>query len=215
MKIPSRIMRMCPIGTRASNAANSCLRRYARIATANAKGSSAMAEVLTTTAPTGTRPAIKSRFLSHGTLSSRDLEASRRFYEEFLGLEVVRTSPVSLMIRLGGKHVYAVVYTKKKEPMARIYHNGLDVDTDAEVDDAWQACHAQAEKWGLHDIDKPSARHGTYSFLFWDADDNAWEILSNPKGGYTWIFEQGDLAGRGHFERGFRHQRPDAKKGAA
>ena len=158
--------------------------------------------------------AIRSRFISHGTLGSKDLEASRRFYEEFLGLEVVRTSPVSLMVRLGGNHVYAVVYTKRKERMDRLYHNGLDVDTDAEVDEAWRLCHAQAEKWGLHEISKPSARHGTYSFLFWDADDNAWEILSNPKDGYTWIFEQGNLEGRGHFERGFRHKRPDAKKAA-
>ncbi len=170
-----------------------------------------MAEVLTTTAPTGTRPAIKSRFLSHGTLSSRDLEASRRFYEEFLGLEVVRTSPVSLMIRLGGKHVYAVVQDKKKkEPMDRLYHNGVDVETDADVDEAWRLCHEQAGKWGLHRITKPVPVHGTYSFHFWDADDNAWEILSNPEGGYTWIFEQGNLAGKGHFERGFRHKRPDA-----
>jgi hypothetical protein len=46
--------------------------------------------------------------------------------------------------------------------------------------------------------------------MFWDGDDNAWEILSNPKGGYTWIFDKGDLSGRGHFERGFRHKRPDA-----
>jgi len=161
------------------------------------------------------RSVLKTKFISHGTLGSKDLEATRRFYEEFLGLEVVRTSPVSLMIRLGGNHVYAVVYTKKKERMPRVYHNGLDVDSDAEVDDAWRACTEQAEKWGLHDIDKPSARHGTYSFLFWDADDNAWEILSNPKGGYTWIFEQGDLEGRGHFERGFRHKRPDAKKETA
>ncbi|HYA45954.1 MAG TPA: VOC family protein [Burkholderiales bacterium] len=53
------------------------------------------------------RPAIKSQFLSHGTLSSKNLEASRRSYEEFLGLEAVRTSPVSLMVRLGGHHVYA------------------------------------------------------------------------------------------------------------
>jgi hypothetical protein len=116
------------------------------------------------------------------------------------------------MVRLGGNHVYAVVFSKKKQRMDRLYHNGLDVETDAEVDEAWRLCTEQAEKWGLHDISKPSARHGTYSFLFWDADENAWEILSNPKGGYTWIFERGDLEGRGHFERGFRHKRPDAKK---
>jgi catechol 2,3-dioxygenase-like lactoylglutathione lyase family enzyme len=153
---------------------------------------------------------LKTRFLSHGTLGSKDLEATRRFYEEFLGLEVVRTSHVSLMIRLGGNHVYAVVLTKNKEPMPRCYHNGLDVHTDAEVDEAWRLCTEHAEKWGLHDIQKPSERHGTYSFLFWDGDDNAWEILSNPSGGYTWIFEQGDLEGRGHFEKGFRQKRPDA-----
>ena len=155
-------------------------------------------------------PVLKTRFLSHGTLGSKDLEATRRFYEEFLGLEVVRTSPVSLMVRLGGNHVYAVVYSKNKGRMDRLYHNGLDVHSDADVDEAWRLCSEQAEKWGLHDITKPSARHGTYSFLFWDGDDNAWEILSNPKGGYTLIFEQGDLAGRGHFAPGFRHKRPDA-----
>jgi catechol 2,3-dioxygenase-like lactoylglutathione lyase family enzyme len=156
-------------------------------------------------------PAIRTRFISHGTLGSKDLDATRRFYEEFLGLEVVRTSPVSLMVRLGGQHVYAVVFTKKKERMPRIYHNGLDVATDAEVDEAWRRCTEEAAKWGLHEITKPIARHGTYSFLFWDADDNAWEVLSNPKGGYTWIFEQGDLGGKGHFDEAFLAARPGKK----
>jgi catechol 2,3-dioxygenase-like lactoylglutathione lyase family enzyme len=160
-------------------------------------------------------PAIRTRFISHGTLGSRDLDATRRFYEEFLGLEVVRTSPVSLMIRLGGQHVYAVVFTKKKERMPRIYHNGLDVETDAEVDEAWRRCNAEAAKWGLHEITRPIARHGTYSFLFWDADDNAWEILSNPQGGYTWIFEKGDLGGKGHFGKDFLASRPGRKSGAS
>ncbi len=86
---------------------------------------------------------LKTRFISHGTLGSKDLEATRRFYEEFLGLEVVRTSPVSLMIRLGGNHVYAVVHTRNKERMPRCYHNGLDVDTDADVDEAWRLCTEQ------------------------------------------------------------------------
>ena len=58
-------------------------------------------------------PALKPNFLSHGTLESRDLAFSRRFYEEFLGLEVVQTSPISLLIRLGGPNTIAVVYSKQ------------------------------------------------------------------------------------------------------
>jgi catechol-2,3-dioxygenase len=44
-------------------------------------------------------PALKTRFLSHGTLGSRDLERTRKLYTELLGLEVVRTSNTSLLIR--------------------------------------------------------------------------------------------------------------------
>ena len=102
--------------------------------------------------------ALKSRFISHGTLGSKDLERTREFYQQFLGLEVVRTSPVSLMVRLGGAHVYAVVLTKNKERMPRCYHNGIDVANEAEVDEAWRLCQAQASQWGLHDITKPLER---------------------------------------------------------
>src|SRR5947209_19504865 len=93
------------------------------------------------------RSVLKTKFISHGTLGSKDLEATRRFYEEFLGLEVVRTSPVSLMVRLGGNHVYAVVHPKTKERMPRCYHNGLDVHSDAEVDEAWPLSSEHGAKW--------------------------------------------------------------------
>ncbi len=106
------------------------------------------------------------------------------------------------IVRLLNENLQAVIDDPKAKQ--RLFELGADVDQ------AWRQCTEQAAKWGLHDITKPSERHGTYSFLFWDGDDNAWEILSNPKGGYTWIFEQGDLSGRGHFEKGFRHKRPDA-----
>ena len=152
---------------------------------------------------------IKSKFISHGTLGSKDLAESRKFYEEFLGLECVQTSKISMMIRLGGEHVYAVVLNKHLGEMPRINHNGIDVDSDRDVDEAHQAVLDGAEEWGLYDVTKPVAQHGTYSFHFKDRDGNAWEILSNPKGGYTWIFEQGDLAGKGHWERDFRKSRPD------
>ena len=62
-------------------------------------------------------PALKLNFLSHGTLESRDLAFSRRFYEEFLGLEIVQTSPISLLVRLGGPNTIAVVYTKHPHEM--------------------------------------------------------------------------------------------------
>ena len=161
-------------------------------------------------APSDVRPSIKPSFISHGTLGSRDLEATRKFYEEFLNLEVIRTSPISLMVRLGGPHVYAVVQTKEKDEMSRLYHNGLDVATDEDVDEAHRSVLAHAEKWGLHKVTKPVERHGTYSFHFWDLDDNCWEILSNPKDGYTWIFEQGDLEGKGHFDRAFRQKHKES-----
>jgi catechol 2,3-dioxygenase-like lactoylglutathione lyase family enzyme len=159
--------------------------------------------------PEFSEPAIPTRFLSHGTLGCRDLEKSRRFYEEFLGIETTQTSPISLMIRLGTEHVYAVVQIKNKEKMPRYYHNGLDVESVEDVDRAYETVVAQAGKWGLTDISRPVEQHGTYSFKFWDMDENCWEILSNPPRGYSWIFEQGDLEGRGHFESGFHKKRPD------
>ena len=78
---------------------------------------------------TAADPVLKLNFLSHGTLESKNLEKTRAFYTEFLGLEVVRTSPVSLLIRLGGPNTIAVVEQKRRtEEMPLLNHNGLDVD---------------------------------------------------------------------------------------
>ena len=149
-------------------------------------------------------PALKLNFLSHGTLESRDLAFSRRFFEEFLGLEVVQTSPISLLIRLGGPNTIAVVFSKQAREMNLLNHNGLDVRTQEEVDEAHRTVCAEAEKWRLKKITKPHLQHGTYSFFFWDCDDNCWEILTNPAGGYSWLFEQGDQEGKGHLDRNFK-----------
>lgn len=154
---------------------------------------------------TAADPALKLNFLSHGTLESRDLEKAREFYADFLGLEVVRTSPISLLIRLGGTNTIAVVEQRKREgrEMPLLNHNGLDVETQDEVDAAYETVVAQADRWGLHKISKPKLQHGTYSFFFWDMDENCWEILTNPPGGYSWLFEQGDQEGKGHLDRNF------------
>ena len=60
----------------------------------------------------------------------------------------------------------------------------------------------QAEKWGITNISNPELQHGTYSFFFKDRDKNWWEILTNPPGGYAWMFEQGgDFQGKGHQDK--------------
>jgi len=155
-------------------------------------------------------PRLKLAYLSHGTLESKDLERSRKFYAEFLGLEVVRTSPISLLIRLGGTNTIAVVQSSNKAEMTFLNHNGIDVATQPEVDEAHRIIEAEGAAWGVHKLTKPSLQHGTYSFYFWDCDDNAWEILSNPPGGYSWLFERGDQEGRGHLDKKFA--RPDSTK---
>jgi catechol 2,3-dioxygenase-like lactoylglutathione lyase family enzyme len=157
------------------------------------------------TSKTPVEAALKLRFLSHGTLECTDLAFTRRFYEEFLGFEVVKVSNISLWCRLGGQHIYVVVLVKpdKKTPMSFLNHNGIDVETEEEVDECHRIVLRDAEKWRLHTISKPSVQHGTYSFFFRDADDNCWEILANPEGGYTWMFERGEQEGIGHMSRSF------------
>ena len=152
----------------------------------------------------GKDPALKLNFLSHGTLESKNLERAREFYTDFLGLQVVRTSPISLLVRLGGPNTIAVVEQKKRDDsMPLLNHNGLDVESQEEVNAAYETVAASAEHWGLHKISKPKLQHGTYSFFFWDMDNNCWEILTNPLGGYSWLFERGDQEGKGHLDKSF------------
>jgi catechol 2,3-dioxygenase-like lactoylglutathione lyase family enzyme len=85
-----------------------------------------------------TEPLLKTVRLGHGTLECVDIVKTRRFYEEVLGLEVIQTSPLSLMIRKGTTHTYAVVETGKADKeMHMLNHNGLDVGSPEEVDAAY------------------------------------------------------------------------------
>ncbi len=136
-------------------------------------------------------PALKLKFLSHGTLEAVDLDKTRKFYMEFLGLDVVRTSPISLMIKLGGHNTIAVVKSKKSQVMPLLAHNGLDVGTREEVDQAYEIVMRDKDKWGITKVTKPVDQHGTRSFYFLDLDNNWWEILCNPEGGYSWMFNKG------------------------
>ncbi|WNG20358.1 VOC family protein [Cystobacter fuscus] len=158
-------------------------------------------------------PTLKLKFYSHATLECRDIQRTRKFFEEFLGFETVQMSDKSFWARLGGDQIIVLVQgpARTKEEMPFLNHNGLDVETEAAVDDAYALVKRDAEKWGLKKITKPVVQHGTYCFYFWDMDDNAWEILSNPPGGYSWGFARGDQEGAGHMSRTFK--RPESTLG--
>jgi hypothetical protein len=152
--------------------------------------------------------ALGLKFYSHATLECKDIIFTRLFFRDFLGFETVQMSTGAFWARLGGENVIVVVQGGGKGPgMPFLNHNGLDVSTDGQVDHAHARVLREAERWGLKKITKPKVIHGSYCFYFWDADDNAWEILSNPRGGYTWAFARGDQVGAGHMSKTF--ERPN------
>jgi len=146
-----------------------------------------------------TEPLLKTVRLGHGTLECVDIVRTRRFYEEVLGLDVIQTSPLSLMIRKGTNHTYAVVETGKADKeMHMLNHNGLDVCSSEEVDAAFELLQQVKDAYGIRKIQKPRQAHGDYAFFFCDLDGNWWEIVAVRPGGYATDFgeEDRDLTGR-------------------
>jgi catechol 2,3-dioxygenase-like lactoylglutathione lyase family enzyme len=139
---------------------------------------------------------LKPRFLSHGTVECHDLEAARRFYTAFLGLEVRQTSSRSLMLRLNSTTTIACVETRGTTSAGIYSHFGLDFDNRDEVDAAYQRACAEKDAYGVKKITRPVDQHGTYSFYVIDGDDNWWEILTNPPGGYSYVFDIDESAAK-------------------
>lgn len=136
---------------------------------------------------------LKPFVISHGTLESRNLHRSRKFYEEFLGLECVVHSPSSLVIRLGLKfYIVAVEVGDAMHPAEILHHWGLDVGSAEDVDAAYRHALTYQEQYGITEIKEPVMRHGIYSFYFRDLDGNWWEIEYYPGYLHDDLFDFGD-----------------------
>lgn len=141
---------------------------------------------------------LKPLRIGHGTLECADIRKTRRFYEEVLGLECLQTSLRGMMIRLGTDQVYAVVETGRADAeMNRLNHNGLDVGSPEEVDEAYEALLKVQDEYGIKKILRPASIHGDHCFYFCDLDGNWWEIVHVRKGGYAEDFadEDRDITG--------------------
>jgi catechol 2,3-dioxygenase-like lactoylglutathione lyase family enzyme len=144
------------------------------------------------------KPLIDIELISHGTLTSLDLQVSRRFYEEVLGFEIIQHSTATMLARKGTAHTYVIVETGQPSTMSMLDHNGLDVESREAVDEAYETLMRVKDEYGIKRIKKPVDQHGAYAFYFADPDGNWWEILSGFGGGYDVLFDypQYDLTGR-------------------
>jgi len=132
--------------------------------------------------------------LSHGTLEMIDLKESKRFYKEFLGLEVVQHRPFALNIRKGGSWVIVCLEAGDKvRPLGVRNHWGLDVGSREAVDRAFEMAHKYKEKYGIRKIMRIRDEDRSYGFYFQDRDYNWWEIEHVEDDKYNKRFEHGDF----------------------
>lgn len=143
------------------------------------------------------RSIVQPYCLSHGTLECADLDASRRFYEEFLGLEVVRHAITAMSIRLGMRfHIVCVGVGAQIHEKHVLSHWGVDVDSRAAVDAAHAAARTHQADYGIRKVLDVQFMHGVYSFYLQDLDMNWWEIQHYENGFlHDDYFEFGDRFG--------------------
>jgi predicted lactoylglutathione lyase len=130
-----------------------------------------------TATPKARTSVIQPYCISHGTLEVFSLKASRRFYEEFLGLECVRHGKPAMVIRLGMRfHVVCVEVGDQVHPCSVLNHWGVDVSSRAEVDQAHAKALEHQQTYGIRQVLPQQDMHGVYSFYLEDLDHNWWEI---------------------------------------
>ncbi|WP_449472637.1 VOC family protein [Sphingobium chungangianum] len=131
---------------------------------------------------------VKPLRLARGTSVTTDMAKTRRFHEEFLGLECVEYAPGAMLTRDFGEKPggrldggdYWVLDTRLvdriEQPQCAWNHWGIDVGTPAEVDEAHRVANEQKDYYGLDVIEEVRNQHGSYSFYFSDVMGNWWEV---------------------------------------
>ena len=134
-------------------------------------------------------------FLSHGHATLKDVEETVRFYREFLGLDVVKTSPRTLVARLGSNTAIVGVtlgekgLAKADRPWLENAHFGFDFATSDEVREARELTLSHQDSFNILNVGDLVEDDEGLSFMLLDQDGNYWQILENPIGGYSRYFE--------------------------
>src|SRR4051812_22226085 len=136
---------------------------------------------------------VKPYVMSHGTMECYSLKESRKFYEEFLGMECVRHAKPAMAVRCGMKfHIVCVEVGSAVHPCNVLNHWGLDVGSRDEVDRVHREAKANQEKFKIKQVLDVVDQHGVYSFYLEDLDHNWWEIQSYDGFQHDDMYDFGD-----------------------
>lgn len=119
--------------------------------------------------------------LTHGTLQCGDIEATHRFYEQVLGLEVVQLWPTSIYVKHPDTPWYIVNLPFR--PENRTYHTRsqrfvLTVESESEVEETHRWFSDSRQELGITELEEIHGENGNTSFLFSDLNQNWWEVTS-------------------------------------
>ena len=118
--------------------------------------------------------------LTHGTVQFHDIEATRRFYENVLGLEVVQLWRSSIYVKHPESPWYIVNLPFRAEPIlpTQAQRFVLALESASEVEEAHHWFCNSAQTLGLSTLEPIQSSNGVARFIFADLNRNWWEVTS-------------------------------------
>ena len=116
---------------------------------------------------------------THGTLQCDDVERSRRFYVEVLGLEIAAGFNTAQYIKHPSTPWYIVVLRRSpRQYLAPVNRFTLQLGSAAEVEQAHREFSSNGETAGITELGKLETANGAANFIFSDLDKNWWELTA-------------------------------------
>ena len=139
---------------------------------------------------------IQNDTLSHGTVECTDMVATRRFYVDFLGLDIHRPFREAQYIYRGGPWTVVCVCVDGGEgkDQSPDNHFKVTVGDAAEVAAAHKAAVEHRDFYGIRKVEAPFEENGRHAFRLQDLNYTWWEITDIDQHYYDAIFDAGDVA---------------------
>ena len=116
---------------------------------------------------------------THGTLQCDNIERSRRFYVEVLGLEIAAGFNTAQYIKHPSSPWYIVVLQRSpRQYLAPVNRFTLQLGSPNELEQAHREFAANGNSVGISKLGKVETTNGTVNFIFSDMDKNWWELTA-------------------------------------